>query len=146
MKTKLGKQCNANAMIGDNFCFAHNPKTKQQHKLSTAKGGKANAERNPIKEIDLTTPEKILELISDTINRVRKVDKNGCLDVKTANCIAILSGKLMEAQKLVKYKNRLKELEEIVKKNNLEAEDAELNDDDWKAILKRNRQERKSHV
>lgn len=114
---KSGKKCHANAMKSGTLCFAHNPETKKAHLEAVQKGGSVKYENGliPAEPLDLTTPKTLLPLLADTINRVRKVDSDGSLDVKRANCIANLVSKMIEAQKLLVLEDRLTVLEKGLK-------------------------------
>jgi hypothetical protein len=100
-------------MRGSNYCFAHNPKTKARHLEAVRKGGGVKYKNGliPAEPLDLTTPKALLPLLADTINRVRKVDSDGSIDVKRANSIAILASKMIEAQKLILLDERVTNLE-----------------------------------
>lgn len=128
-------------MTGSNYCFAHNPETKDQHKRATVKGGKSSYKDGflSLEPIDLTKPKNIILLIADTANRIRKVDKNGCMDIKTANCLAILSSKMIEAQKAFELEQENKELKEKIRKAEIK-EDCEISDEELFGALKRARE------
>ncbi len=113
-----GKQCKANAMHNSKFCFAHNPNTKNQVKEAGRKGGQVSCyqrgliQANPI---DILTDSKMVVcLLADTINRVRQVGPDGSLDPKAANCIGILTSKLLAAQKELETEKRLKKIEKAL--------------------------------
>ncbi|HBG81253.1 TPA: hypothetical protein DDW69_00235 [candidate division CPR2 bacterium] len=112
-------------MIGEQFCFSHNPRVKGEHLKATRKGGSVSYKGNTVllDPLDLSSPELVFTLLTDTINRVRQVDENGCMDVKIANCLAILAGKMLEAKKVIEIDKRMKELEEIIKEHNIRKED-----------------------
>jgi hypothetical protein len=114
---KSGKQCHANALKGNTLCFAHDPASKKAHLEAVKRGGSVRYENGliPAEPLDLTTPKTLLPLLADTINRVRKVDSDGSLDVKRANCIANLVAKMIEAQKLLVLEERLTNLEKSLK-------------------------------
>ena len=107
------EQCNANAMTDSEFCFVHNPDTKEQHLESAHRGGMATYEKGLItlEPLELTDPKMIVYLLVDTINRARKVEPDGSMSIKRANCIANLASKMIEAQKLISIEERLKRLE-----------------------------------
>ncbi len=114
---KSGKRCQAYAMKESTFCFTHNPETKAKHLQAVRRGGSVKYANGliPAEPLDLTTPKTLLPLLADTINRVRKVDSDGSIDVKRANCIANLVAKMIEAQKLLKLEERVINLEKILK-------------------------------
>lgn len=114
---KSGKQCHANAMKDGEFCFSHNPATKQKHLDAVKRGGSVKYANGliPAEPLDLSTPKTLLPLLADTINRVRKVEPDGSLDVKRANSIAILASKMIEAQKMLILEERITNLEKSLK-------------------------------
>lgn len=108
-----GIQCNANAMTDSKYCFAHNPETKERHLEASRKGGGVGIENDLVllEPIDLTNPKAILYLLADVTNRTRKINPDGSMCVKTANCIGHLASKMIEAQKLISLEERLSKLE-----------------------------------
>lgn len=100
---KNGVNCRANAMIGSDFCFSHNPLVKKQRLDATRRGGEATIKnvQTLLEPIDLSKPDNALELIQDTINRVRKSNPDGSMEVKTANCIGFLASKMLEIHKFL---------------------------------------------
>lgn len=117
------KQCKANAMINSEFCFTHNPDTKKQVKEAGRKGGQVSYyDQGLIKAdpIDILTDNKmIIYLLADTINRVRKVQRDGSLNIKTANCIGFLTSKLLEAQRELESEKRLEKIEKALTKQGI---------------------------
>jgi hypothetical protein len=75
-KTSAGTNCKANAMSGSNYCFTHNPATRQQHIAATRKGGAISPtklETTLLPKAELTSLQSVIEILADTINRVRVV-------------------------------------------------------------------------
>lgn len=110
---KDGSQCQAKPMHGSDYCFTHNPETREAHKLATSKGGSATRPSVELADIgiDLTDPNNTLILLADTISRVRRVRDDGTMDIKTANCIGFLTSKMLEAQRQISMEQRLAQLE-----------------------------------
>ena len=113
-----GKQCKANAMHNSKFCFAHNPDTRNQVKEAGRKGGQVSCYKKGLIKADpidiLTDSKMVVYLLADTINRVRQVGSDGSLDPKAANCIGILTSKLLAAQKELETEKRLKRIEQAL--------------------------------
>ncbi|MEI8061350.1 MAG: hypothetical protein WCG99_03605 [Candidatus Berkelbacteria bacterium] len=113
-----GKQCKANAMHKNKFCFMHNPDTKNQVKEAGRKGGQVSCYNKGLIKADpidiLTDSKMVVYLLADTINRVRQVGPDGSLDPKAANCIGILTSKLLAAQKDLETERRLKRIEKAL--------------------------------
>jgi len=113
-----GKQCKANAMHKSKFCFMHNPETKNQVKEAGRKGGQVSCYNKGLIKADpidiLTDGKMVAYLLADTINRVRQVGPDGSLDPKAANCIGLLTSKLLAAQKDLETEKRLKRIEKAL--------------------------------
>jgi hypothetical protein len=113
-RTVAGSSCKANAMSSSKYCFTHNPATKDQHRAATQKGGLFSSSKpnsTVLPAMNLSTVHDIADVLADTINRVRKVDKDGSMAIATANAIGHLSGKLIEARKVADLESRLTKLE-----------------------------------
>ncbi len=99
-------------MQGYDFCYLHNPvvglKTKQE---ARARGGRKNGAHvsNPLPAMKLHSPQNVVLLLEDTINRVR----DGEMDLKAANCLGYLAGHLAKAIELSVMEVRIRELEEV---------------------------------
>ncbi|MCX6812606.1 MAG: hypothetical protein NTW79_03220 [Candidatus Berkelbacteria bacterium] len=104
-----GGKCQSNAMTGSDFCFVHDPTMKQKHLKATKKGGQSTHSKDYVK-LDLIPIEdasSALYLISDTIDRIRTAKPDGTLDLKVANSIGFLTGKLLECKKQLLYEEDL---------------------------------------
>lgn len=108
-----GSHCEAKPMKGSDYCFTHNPTTKDARLEASAKGGSVTKQELQLltDSLDLKDPNNTLILLADTIHRIRKVKDDGSMDIKTANAIGFLSSKLIEAQKLISLEARLSRLE-----------------------------------
>ena len=102
-------------MSESEFCFTHNPETKEQVKEAGRNGGKVSYyDKGLVKAepIDITADKTaIIYLLADTINRVRRVKTDGSIDIRVANCIGFLSSKVLEAQKELVLADRIDQLE-----------------------------------
>ena len=105
-------------MHDSKFCFMHNPATKNQVKEACRKGGEVSCYNKGLIKADpidiLTDSKMVVCLLADTINRVRQVGPDGSLDPKAANCIGILTSKLLAAQKELETEKRLKRIEKAL--------------------------------
>lgn len=115
---KNNESCQAWAMKSSEYCFTHNPATAQEKHEAVKRGGSVKYERGlmPLEPIDFRDAKPILWLMADTINRVRRVQPDGMMDVKTANCIGQLSRVLLEAQKELSIVERIEQLEQQVER------------------------------
>jgi len=108
------EQCAANAMIGSKFCFSHNPETKEEKIAAVIKGGRASKKNhNFLPPISLEKPKDTINLITTTINEVRK----GLIELKIANCIGYLSGHLIKAFEITDLEDRISRLEKAISKS-----------------------------
>jgi hypothetical protein len=89
------KSCQAKPLEGEDFCYFHHPEMQKKRKKSQAKGGQTKQIilKEPLPPIVLANPQDVVFLLQDTINRVR----SGEMDVKTGNCMGVLSGHLIKA-------------------------------------------------
>lgn len=113
-KTANGSRCRANTMSTSKYCFTHNPDTREQHQAATRKGGLVSpyiTDTTALPARNLSTIHDVAEMLSDTINRVRVVNKDGSMAIATANAIGHLAGKLIEARKVADLEARLTKLE-----------------------------------
>ena len=86
-----GTPCGAYAMTGAEFCYLHNPAIPDEDKrLAQTRGGEARALTiaEPLPAMKMTTRRDAVLVLADTIKRVR----SGGLDIRTANCIGVLTG------------------------------------------------------
>lgn len=109
------QRCKANAVRESDYCFAHDPKLADRRLEARKKGGSMSYYQDGLVQaeaIDFTKyKEAVVYLLSDTINRVRRIRPDGSLDIKVANCIGFLVAKLLEAQRQVVLEERFEELE-----------------------------------
>jgi len=104
-----GTACKGFAMKSSDYCFSHNPKTKQQHLEAVKKGGEAMQERNCIKLDPIPVEDALTTayLITDTINRIRVAKPDGTMDLRVANSVGFLSSKLLECRKQMLYEESI---------------------------------------
>jgi hypothetical protein len=108
-----GEQCNANAMSNNEFCYLHNPDIPEEEKRKAqTRGGQARAltVSEPLPDLPLDEPNDAINLLIDTIKRVRA----GELDIKTANCLGFLSDKLLRAYEVAKLNDKVEFIERTV--------------------------------
>ncbi len=115
-KTSAGSSCKANAMSASNYCFTHNPVTREQHRAATRKGGAVSpskaVETTVLPKVELNSVQSVVDVLADAINRVRVVRPDGSMDVKSANTLGFLCGKYAEVYKLANLEGRIKDFEE----------------------------------
>jgi hypothetical protein len=115
-KTSAGSNCKANAMSGSNYCFSHNPATREQHRAATRKGGAVSpfkaVETAILPKVELASVQSVVDVLADAINRVRVVRPDGSMDVKSANTLGFLCGKYAELYKIANLEEKIKNWEE----------------------------------
>ena len=102
-------------MNGGEFCYFHNPDISETEKRETqTNGGKARALTisEPLTAIEITKPEDTINLLVDTINRVRA----GTLDIRIANCLGFLSDKLLKAFEISQLNGRVEIIEQVIQR------------------------------
>lgn len=78
----------------------HDPSKRPERLAAASRGGKHTKATQRLPNISVASPDDIVTLLVATINRINAVDKNGHMSIKTANCIAHLSAKILEAMRL----------------------------------------------
>jgi hypothetical protein len=113
---KEGKQCNANAMSDCEYCFSHNPDASTEKRLAVTKGGLAKKKEEffSLEPIELKTCEQVIVLLGDTINRIRKVDKNGEMPLKVASTIGFLATHLLRGIESSDLDKRMEIIESVI--------------------------------
>ena len=102
------KQCNANALRDTDFCFSHNPATKEEKKEATVRGGKSPKKNyNPLPPVEIKGSADVAQLLAKTINEVRA----GEINLRVANCIGYLSGHLIKAFEVSDLEKRVEAIE-----------------------------------
>ena len=92
MKCQLN-DCGANALKSGEFCFTHDPASREKHLEAAARGGSASRDLGSV-VLDATPLEQlshIVTLLGETINRVRVIRSDGTMDIRVANCIGFFS-------------------------------------------------------
>jgi hypothetical protein len=103
-------------MSGGEYCYLHSPDISDDEKrASQSKGGANRALMTmpaPLPAMSLTAPNDAIDLLADTINRVRA----GELDVRIANCLGVLAGHLLKAFEVSKLNDKVEEITRIVER------------------------------
>ena len=110
-----GEQCGAYAMTENDFCYLHNPDIpEEEKKQNQVKGGSNRAVmvKDPLPVMPLKNPVDAVNLLADTINRVRE----GELDIRVANCIGVLSGHLIKAFEVASINEKVDVIEQVIMK------------------------------
>ncbi len=105
------KQCEANSMKNNDFCFTHNPEVEEAREKAAQRGGQA-IRRNyyPLPPVQIENTKSITVLLISTINEVRA----GTIELRVANCIGYLAGHLIKAFEVSTIEERLIEIERVV--------------------------------
>ena len=105
------EQCEANSMKDSEFCFTHNPKTKEAKRQATIKGGSSPKKNyNPLAPMVISDSNSVVKLLTTTINEVRQ----GEIDLRVANCIGYLAGHLIKALEASEIVSRIETIERVI--------------------------------
>lgn len=107
-----GEQCQANAMKDTDFCFTHNPATREQHAAAVIEGGKNSSRKDTVslEPLQLKEPSNTIDLLEQTINGVR----DGSIPPNIANTIGYLAGHLLKAIEAADLSKRLETIERVI--------------------------------
>ena len=64
--------------------------------------------------LKIKQPGDVVVLLEDTINKVRKLEPDGTMDTKTANCIGYLSGQIIKAIEVAELSERVEMIEKVL--------------------------------
>jgi hypothetical protein len=106
-----GRQCQAPAMVGCEFCFFHDPESADRRKDASSAGGKATkpAMRSDAPSFSLRTPAAICVLIETLLNMLCKKE----IDHRAANSVVHLANIQLRALKLKAEEERIGNLERL---------------------------------
>lgn len=107
-----GSQCNAWALTDKQFCFSHDPQSREAKLEAVRKGGAAKEIEleYPLQLIHISTPRDVVLLLAETINEVRA----GELDPKIANTIGYLAGHLTRAFEVAEVNEKANQTKELI--------------------------------
>lgn len=105
-------RCRAKCVTGAQFCFFHDPGTREAHHDATVKGGKERslpaATLPPdAPDIPLRTTDDVRRALEEAYNGVR----TGRFAVNVGNCLAVISQALIKAIESSDLERRLATLE-----------------------------------
>lgn len=110
-----GSRCQAYAIHGSFYCFAHDPESAVERQAARVKGGQERSRKATVLPVNtpnapLTTPAEVEALLADTINQVRR----GEIEPRISNAVGYLVGVLMQAKEQGEIQRRLARVESIV--------------------------------
>jgi len=107
-----GQQCGAWARHNKEFCFRHDPESKELSLEASRRGGLAKEIEieTPLEAIPVSTPKDVVILITKTINEVRA----GKLDPRIANTIGYLAGHLIRAFEVAEIEGKVEEVRAVL--------------------------------
>ena len=108
-----GKRCKARPITGDVYCYFHSSKVSQEDRReASSRGGKSKSIVKPLPPVKISKISDIASLLADTINRTRA----GEMPARVANAVGGLSNYLLKAIEMSELEDRIKKLEEQIKK------------------------------
>ena len=104
--------CKAHAMKGSEFCFTHNPETRDEHAQAVVLGGLNSSRKDSVElpAIDIRQPNGVVQLLEETINGVR----DGSIPPKVASTVGYLAGHLLKAIESADLDKRLEVIERVI--------------------------------
>lgn len=106
-----GDKCRANAMTESEYCFSHNPDTRDAHAVAVMKGGKAKKKNElDLAPIELRNPKDVVTVLEDTVNGVR----DGSIPPNVANTLAYVCSHVLRAMEASNIDDRLELVESVL--------------------------------
>lgn len=106
-----GEKCQANAMKNSEFCFVHNPNTKEEHALAVKKGGHmSKRDKLNLPAVPIKSPADIVSVLEETINGVR----SGTIPPQIANTIAYICSHALKAFEVSKLNDKVELIQRVV--------------------------------
>lgn len=110
-----GKPCKGDPIDGSEYCFFHDPESRDAHIDAAKRGGTGNQRQTlatvkPWRDVVITatpSPVEVVNLLAQTIDDVR----TGEIDVKVANSVGYLAGVMMKAIEQNELSDRLDQIE-----------------------------------
>jgi len=108
-----GEQCGAYALKGKDFCFSHDPDSREAKLEAVRNGGLVKKVRidEPLTPVDIVTAKDVVRLLTVTIEEVR----TGKLDPRIANTIGFLAGHLTRAYEVAELEHKVDEIRAVIK-------------------------------
>ena len=108
-----GEQCGAYARTDKEYCFSHDPESREAKLEAVHKGGLVKKVRitEPLTPVDLVTARDVVRLLTVTIEEVR----TGKLDPRLANTIGFLAGHLTRAYEVAELEEKVDEIRAVIK-------------------------------
>lgn len=110
-----GSRCKAAPLADSDFCYFHDPSIAAQRREAQSLGGHGNRLKTldpDVPDVKLENSEDTAELLSQTINQVRK----GLISPQVANSVGYLTGIAMKAAEQNELEARIRRLEALLKK------------------------------
>jgi len=107
-----GTPCGAWALKEKEFCFSHDPDSRERKLEAVRKGGLAReiVIETPLERVSVSTPKDIVTLLARTIHEVR----DGTLDPRIANTIGYLTGHLIRAFEVAELDGKMEEVRAVL--------------------------------
>jgi hypothetical protein len=107
-----GSQCNAWVLTDKQFCFSHDPQSREAKLEAVRKGGSAKEVEleYPLQLIHISNPRDAVYLLARTIDEVR----SGELDPRIANTIGYLAGHLIRAFEVAEVNEKAEQAKGLI--------------------------------
>jgi hypothetical protein len=107
-----GTQCGGYARTGKDYCFSHDPDSKEEKALAVKKGGAVKQTRviGELEKVRVVEPSDLITLLAKTIGEVRA----GVIDTRVANTVGFLSGHLLRAYEFAETAEKLEVVQAVI--------------------------------
>jgi hypothetical protein len=105
-----GTRCKTFAVNGSEFCFSHDPGSREKKALAVRKGGEARWVEWCLDPVKIEEARDIKKLLATLINEVRQGD----IPPQAASCIGYLSGVYLKAGEIGDLEERLTRIERFM--------------------------------
>lgn len=107
-----GERCKAYALTDKEYCFSHDPESKEAKAIAVRNGGLVKPIRieTALAEVIIKTPKDVVTVLSKTISEVR----DGSLPPQIANTIGFLSGHLLKAFEQAELADKIEEINGVL--------------------------------
>jgi len=107
-----GERCRAYALKGKDYCFSHDPESKEEKAIAVRNGGLVRPIQveTALETVEVRSPKDVVTVLSKTINEVRE----GKLQPQIANTIGFLSGHLLRAFEQAELNDKVDEVKGIL--------------------------------
>jgi len=107
-----GQKCGGWALKDKDYCFSHDPDSREKKLLAVRKGGLAKEIEilTPLEAVPVSTSKDVVVLLTKTINEVRE----GRLDPRIGSAIGYLAGQLIRALEVAEVESKVEQVRAVL--------------------------------